>query len=657
MCDTVHVEFPELGVSATAKCVKTTYDVLADKYKKIELGSIKNSLANTLSEQSKTLSDTTSKSYVDNLIEESVDVISGNSGGYVVIHSSKGEKHPDEILIMDEPEIEKAKRIWRWNMSGLCYTDNYYSSFQKNDKKNKGIAITMDGKIVADFIAGNMIQGVGLQTAPDSNGEIWFQVTQNGTLTARKGIIGGCEIQNGILKIKNANIEETLEGHIIKASSIEGSEFRSTPIEILNESGEKELKSLFEVTKEGQVYIRSEAIVNKLKVDQLETEKFILSGVKYGEGSFLDIGTDEDSDLDAFRLSNSNGLLEARNAIIRGTIYSNSGNIAGLIMEKQISEYDRNQKSKVLRTNDDVFEIRVSSFGSSIAIKEINSDKGTFNQSITTSTLNVGPINISGKLININGVSLINLEYAPSDTTVTATLSCSPMTQEVQLKLTSNGSPYKLKNAKTFNIQLHVVWGGWVSDSITVGANEGDTSKNCSHFAVLGYDQCYFSESGSSTLTFTDSADKYIDVARSISPWSKDRYNLGSADFKWKEIYAVDVYTDSGEVKVSDKNEKKDIKDLSDNYDRLFNNLRPVSYKLIKNTSNRSHIGFIAQEVNEAIINAGLTAKDFAGYCKIVSGSKATYGLRYSEFIALNTYEIQKLKKRVKELEKKIAGI
>ncbi len=108
---------------------KTVYDVLSDKYKRLSSGLAKNNLANSLSEQSKTLANTTSKTYVDNLLDETVMAISGNSGGYVVIHSSKGGKHPDEILVMDEPELENAKRIWRWNMSGLCYTNNSYDSF------------------------------------------------------------------------------------------------------------------------------------------------------------------------------------------------------------------------------------------------------------------------------------------------------------------------------------------------------------------------------------------------------------------------------------------------------------------------------------------------------------------------------------------------
>jgi len=87
------------------------------------------------------------------------------------------------------------------------------------------------------------------------------------------------------LQIKNANIEEVLTGHTFKASKIEGSEFLSTPVEVTNDDGKKETKSLFEVTQDGQVYIRAEAIVNKLKVSQLEADKFVLSGQAYGSGS------------------------------------------------------------------------------------------------------------------------------------------------------------------------------------------------------------------------------------------------------------------------------------------------------------------------------------------------------------------------------------
>lgn len=666
LCDTVYVEFPELGVSATAKCVKTVYDVLSDKYKKIELGSIKNNLANSLSEQSKTLANTTSKTYVDNLLDETVMAISGNSGGYVVIHSSKGGKHPDEILIMDEPELENAKRIWRWNMSGLCYTNNSYDSFADNDKNNKGVAITMDGKIVADFIAGNMIQGVGLQTAPDPNGDVWFEVTQDGTLTARKGIIGGCEIQNGVLQIKNANIEEVLTGHTFKASVIEGSKFVSTPVEVINDNGKKETKSLFEVTKEGQVYIRAEAIVNKLKVSQLEANKFVLSGQAYGLGSLSDIGSNEDAE-NAFRLNNSTGLLEARNALIRGTIYANTGEIAGLKMFMEQADFTSNETSKVIRASDPdnnaAFEVRVSKAGSSVTVLDLAGARGYFNDFVSTNAIYAGIVKISGRFLYANNERVISFESVVPGSEVTATIYNSSTSNKITIKLTDySGSPYKLKNPKTFYFRIHYTWGNWSdTKSLTIGVNSSEITREFTG-TFWGYDDAQFTANGLKDLDFTDSNAVYLDFMRHISPYENGEYDIGLDSRRWRSLYVSTVhsaitYTDSGNVYKSDRNAKKDILELNEAYELLFDELKPVSYKFIENSNERTHVGFIAQEVNDAIDKAGLTAKDFAAYCEIVKddGLK-TYGLRYGEFVALNTHEIQKLKKRVSELENRLTS-
>lgn len=46
--DTVNVEFPALGVSATAKAVKMVYDVIADRVKSITLGSVRANIADTI---------------------------------------------------------------------------------------------------------------------------------------------------------------------------------------------------------------------------------------------------------------------------------------------------------------------------------------------------------------------------------------------------------------------------------------------------------------------------------------------------------------------------------------------------------------------------------------------------------------------------------
>lgn len=61
-------------------------------------------------------------------------------GGHVVI-----TEDASELLIMDTDDIETARRVWRWNLNGLGYSSTGYNG-------RYGLAMTMDGAIVADFI-------------------------------------------------------------------------------------------------------------------------------------------------------------------------------------------------------------------------------------------------------------------------------------------------------------------------------------------------------------------------------------------------------------------------------------------------------------------------------------------------------------------------
>lgn len=115
------------------------------------------------------------------------------------------------------------------------------------------------------------------------------------------------------------------------------------------------------------------------------------------------------------------------------------------------------------------------------------------------------------------------------------------------------------------------------------------------------------------------------------------------------------VYTPSSSIDESDKNAKNSIAKMSEQYETLFDNLNPVIFKYNNGTSDRYHTGFIAQEVGDAVAAAGLSLQDFAAVCiSNPDTEEERWGLRYSEFVSLNTYEIQKLKARVAELEQKI---
>lgn len=144
LCDTVTVEFEKLGVKTTAKCIKTVYNVLTDKYDSIELGEPKSSLAETVSNQGTLIEEASDKSYMERAIQNATDLImSGKLGGYVTVTKN-------EIYIADNKDLDKAVKVWRWNSGGLGYSTN-------GKDGPFGLAMTQDGQIVADYIkSGNL---------------------------------------------------------------------------------------------------------------------------------------------------------------------------------------------------------------------------------------------------------------------------------------------------------------------------------------------------------------------------------------------------------------------------------------------------------------------------------------------------------------------
>ena len=100
----------------------------------------------------------------------------------------------------------------------------------------------------------------------------------------------------------------------------------------------------------------------------------------------------------------------------------------------------------------------------------------------------------------------------------------------------------------------------------------------------------------------------------------------------------------------SDKKLKKNIKLLDEKYDKFFDDLKPVSFKWKSTkykTDDKEHMGFIAQDIQEAQKKNDLDLD-------IVYETDNILNLDKRELIALNTWQIQKLKEEIKELKKEI---
>ncbi|HAQ3669115.1 TPA: peptidoglycan DD-metalloendopeptidase family protein, partial [Enterococcus faecium] len=162
--DVAHVRAKELDIEIKERMVEYTYFPTLGKYKDIVLGndlSLYTSAVNTQAQELKKKIDNRTETLVQNVLNATA-WITGNSGGHVVF---RPEKAPSEILIMDTPNVANAKRVWRWNLNGLGYSDNGVNG-------PFGIAMTSKGEIVADFIKVGTINAEVFETSFNAYGDV-----------------------------------------------------------------------------------------------------------------------------------------------------------------------------------------------------------------------------------------------------------------------------------------------------------------------------------------------------------------------------------------------------------------------------------------------------------------------------------------------------
>ena len=134
-----------------------------------------------------------------------------------------------------------------------------------------------------------------------------------------------------------------------------------------------------------------------------------------------------------------------------------------------------------------------------------------------------------------------------------------------------------------------------------------------------------------------------------LAPHSSGAQSCGTSARRWSE-----VYVSTSEITTSDRNLKNNINYELSAYDSLFSALKPCGFQYNNGKSGRTHLGLIAQDVEESLEAVGLTSLDFAGFVKSPveeADGGYVYSLRYEEFIALCIRQIQLLIHRVDALE------
>lgn len=176
LCDTVTIRHSALGVSVSAMVIETVYDTLAERYKSISLGQSKSSMITTISEVQSTVDKVESTvgrfpKLLQTAIGKATGLITGQSGGYVVIHTAEENGQPYELLILDAPSIDEAVNVWRWNVGGLGFSNSGYNGPYET-------AITADGQIVADFItSGSLVANIiKVGVIQSQDGSSWWDL-------------------------------------------------------------------------------------------------------------------------------------------------------------------------------------------------------------------------------------------------------------------------------------------------------------------------------------------------------------------------------------------------------------------------------------------------------------------------------------------------
>lgn len=190
--DTVEVIEDTLGINISVRVLKRKFDVLKNKRTETELSNkdIKEKPPTIQQIANEIEKIPTTDTFLQMAKDQATSVINAGINGYVVANKN-------EILIMDTPDKNTATKVWRWNVNGLGYSNTgYYGEY--------GLAMTMEGHIVADFITtgilnANLIKAGILQSL---NGKTSFNL-ETGVLDISDGNIIIRNILNQIVMYCN----------------------------------------------------------------------------------------------------------------------------------------------------------------------------------------------------------------------------------------------------------------------------------------------------------------------------------------------------------------------------------------------------------------------------------------------------------------------
>lgn len=582
-------------------------------------------------------------------IANSTALITGNHGGYVILHDSDGNGTPDEILIMDTDNIETAQNVWRWNKNGLGFSSTGYEG-------QYGTAITADGSIVASFITSGLMRGDRIEagtldasalsvSAQEQLSQIHNYMPYDALTNINRWEYNAKAptLVDGKLELDGTAITSYAPSYQVQAKS------DMCGIPVINIGFKLKVDSDIHIPNQEICYFwfYAERVNNDYLLDWWRVW-WNVSQLKKPDGSY--VGRD----------SNNYVTLEANTEYHAELLYSSNNYI---IHRERVPEigwrflptckayiYDFEITGLQGDYIKSTMQFTADGLNTLVARGDIIS---SINQTAEQVSINANRIDLTGNL-SLRGDFH---SYKPNDNTTYAFLD-------------SGNLSFYNSGANVFTVAATPLLGnkagiffGNVNDPTSMARYTYLTQDRVTTPQLYIHTDDRFSAWANSGTEFVCEGEGVIQtlIAKRLQVdfWANHpSYIRGDVYFDGdnNNIYFEDgsvhfsstVYNSSGGVVfVSDKRKKKNIKNIViDKAKAFIMALKPKEFKFKEGTSGRKHHGFIAQEVKEAMNDDwGLYVED-----------KETdfIGLRYDEIIADLVAVVQDQEKRIEALERMV---
>lgn len=228
--DTVGVEFERLGVVASARIIRTDFDVIGERYISVEVGAPRPNIADTIAALSKDVTNFASSPALLDAIRTATSLILGATGGSVRLLDNDGDGEPDTLYIADNADPALAVRVWRFNYQGWGASMNGYdgpfvlgATFQDGGTIFANILKVLNinaDNITTGTLNANSINVTNINGANIKNGTIGSNPLASNAVTETKidsgavtnGKLGALSVSTG--KIQNGAVTGGSSGKI-----------------------------------------------------------------------------------------------------------------------------------------------------------------------------------------------------------------------------------------------------------------------------------------------------------------------------------------------------------------------------------------------------------------------------------------------------------